>query len=153
MKQKLTLIDFVFLKLRTPKTSPEKLSEKSRFRGRLYKQYGQSTKALLNSASQHFYHNRCALARKLSWKKSLLLTCKILQLLVNTLAANHKYHILNRDNLKIPIQIQFSEKQKTFSQLFPAFLKSRLNFKHFEQKDDPPTFCISEIGDSENVAI
>ena len=129
------------------------MSEKSRSRGRLYKQYGKSTQALLNSASQHFYHNRWALARKLSRKEFLLMTCKILQLLVNTVAANDKYHILNRETLKIPIQIQFSQKQQTFSQLFPAFLKSSLIFKHFEQKDDTPRFCTSEIGDSENVVI
>ena len=47
--------------------------------------------------------------------------------------------------------MQLSGKEKTFSQLFVAFLKSRLNFKHFEKKDDPHRFCISEITDSENV--
>ena len=55
-------------------------------------------------------------------------------LLVNTLAANEKYHILNRDNLMIPIQMQLSQKEKTFSRFFAAFLKSRLSFKHFEKK-------------------
>ena len=34
---------------------------------------------------------------------------------------------------------------------FAAFLKSRLNFKYFEKKDDPNEFCSSEIRDSENV--
>ena len=61
------------------------------------------------------------------------------------------YPVLNRDNLTVPIQMQLSEKEKTFSQLFPAFLKYRLNFKHFEKKDDPNSFCISEITDSGNV--
>ena len=88
---------------------------------------------------------------KLSWKNSLLLTCKILGLLVNTLATDEKYPVLNRDNLTIPIQMQLSQKQKTFSQFFAAFLKSTLNFEHFEKKDDPHRFCISEITDSENV--
>ena len=72
-------------------------------------------------------------------------------LLVNTLAADEKYPVLNRDNLTIPIQTQLSEKQKTFSEFFPAFLKSRLNLKHFEKEDDPHRFCIFEITDSENV--
>ena len=53
-------------------------------------------------------------------------------MLVNTLAADGKYPVLNRDNLTIPIQMQLSQKQKTFSQFFAAFLKSTLNFKHFE---------------------
>ena len=87
----------------------------------------------------------------MSWKKSLLLTWKILQLLVNTLAANEKYPVLNRDNLTIPIKMQLSQKQKTSSQFLAAFLKSRLNFEYFEQKDDPHRFCISQITDSENV--
>ena len=47
--------------------------------------------------------------------------------------------------------MQLSQKQKTFSQFFAGFLKSRLNFEHFEEKDDLHRFCISEITDSENV--
>ena len=31
-----------------------------------------------------------------------------------------------------PIQVHLSEKQKTFSQLFCAFLKSTLNFERFQ---------------------
>ena len=127
------------------------MSKKSRFRGCFDKQYGKRAQALLKSASQHLYHIHRSLPRKLSWKKSLLLTCKILGLLVNTLAADEKYPVLNRDNLTIPIQMQLSQKQKTFSQFFAAFLKSTLNFKHFESKDDPHRFCIFEVTDSENV--
>ena len=89
--------------------------------------------------------------RRLTWKKSLLLTPKIFGLLINTLAADEKFLVLHRDNLTIPIQMQLSQKQKTFSEFFAAFLKSRLNFKYFLKKDDPPRFCIFEITDSENV--
>ena len=35
-------------------------------------------------------------------------------LLVNTLAADEKYIVLNRENLTIPIQMQLSEKKKRF---------------------------------------
>ena len=87
---------------------------------------------------------------QLSWKKSLLFTCQILVLLVNTLAANEKYPVLNRDNLTIPIQMQLSQKQKTFSQFLVAFFKSRLNLERFEIKDDSHRFCISKITDSVN---
>ena len=41
--------------------------------------------------------------------------------------------------------------KKTFSQFFAAPLKFSFNFKHFEKKDHPHSFCISEITDSENV--
>ena len=87
----------------------------------------------------------------MSLKKSLFLTCQILGLLVNTLAADEKYPVLNRDNLTILILMQLSQIQNTFSQFFAAFLKSRLNFKYFENKDDVDRFCISEITDSENL--
>ena len=127
------------------------MSKKSHFRGHFDKQHDKRAQTLLKSASQHLSHIHRSLPRKLSWKKSLLLTCKILGLLVNTLAADEKYPVLNRDNLTIPIQMQLSQKQKTFSQFFAAFLKSTLNFKHFESKDDPHRFCIFEVTDSENV--
>ena len=74
-------------------------------------------------------------------------------LLVNTLAADDKYPALNRDNLTIPIQMQLSQKQKTFSEFLAAFLKSCLNFKYSEEKDDPHRFCNCEITNSENVVI
>ena len=127
------------------------MSKKSRFRGCFDKQYGKRAQALLKSASQHLYHIHRSLPRKLSWKKSLLLTCQILGLLVNTLATDEKYPVLNRDNLTLPIQIQLYEKEKHFSEFFAVFLRSKLNFEHFEKKDDPHSFCISEITDSENV--
>ena len=84
-------------------------------------------------------------------KTSLLLTCYFLGMLVNTLAADKKYRVLNRDNLTIPIQMQLSEKQKTFSKFFAALLEFTLNFKYFKNKYDPHRFFISEIKDSEYV--
>ena len=127
------------------------MSKKSSFIGCLDKHYGKRAETLLKSASQQLYHIHWSLASKLCLKKSLLSTGQILELLVNTLATDEKYPVLNRDNLTIPIQMQLSQKQKTFSQFFAAFLKSTLNFEHFEKKDDPQRFCISEITDSESV--
>ena len=127
------------------------MSKKSRFRGCFDKQYGKRAQALLKSASQHLYHIHRSLPRKLSWKKSLLLTCQILGLLVNTLAADEKYPVLNRDNLTIPIQMQLSQKQKTFSQFFAAFLKSSINFKYFVKKMTLIDFVFPKLLTSENV--
>ena len=62
---------------------------------------------------------------------------KILTLFVITLTVDEKHYLLSRDNLTQTIQIQLSQKQKTFFQFFLAFLKSILNFKHFPKKDDP----------------
>ena len=67
------------------------------------------------------------------------------------MAANEKYPVFSRDNLAIAIQMQLSQKQKTFSEFFATFLKSRLNSEHSQLKDDPQRFCIFEVTDSENV--
>ena len=56
---------------------------------------------------------------------------------VNTLTVDEKHYLLNRDNLKEPIQMQLSKQQKILSEISFGFLNSLLNFKHFLQKDDP----------------
>ena len=61
----------------------------------------------------------------------------IVRLFVNTLTVNYKHYLLNRDNLTRAIQIQLSQKQKIFSEIFFAFLILLLNFKHLPQKDEP----------------
>ena len=48
-----------------------------------------------------------------------------------------------------PIQILLSQKQKTSSQFFSAFLKSTLNFEHSRKNDDLHSRCISQITVSE----
>ena len=55
----------------------------------------------------------------------------------NTLTADDKYFLLNRDNLTPPIRMQFSQKETAFSQFFLTFSKSTLDFEDFEQRDDP----------------
>ena len=99
------------------------MSKNSRFRGCFDKQRGKRPQALLKSASQHLYHIHWLLATKLCLKISLLLTCQILGLLVNTLAANEKYLVLNRNNLTVPTQIQLSEKQKNFVLIFCCIIQ------------------------------
>ena len=44
--------------------------------------------------------------------------------------------------------MQLSQKQKTLSQFFAAFLKSNLKFEHWEEKDDPHGWCMCQIKDS-----
>ena len=55
----------------------------------------------------------------------------------NILTAKDKYFLLNRDIFRQPIQIELSQKDKKISQFVPAFFKCRLNFEHFQEKDDP----------------
>ena len=76
------------------------------------------------------------------WKKSPLVTYKILRLFVNTLTVNDKHYLLKRENLTQPIQMQLSQKQKNLS-IFFWISKSILNFKHLPTKDHPRSWCIS----------
>ena len=59
------------------------------------------------------------------------------KLFPNILCANGKYSLLARDNLMQRLLMFLSQKQKTFSEFFSSFLKSTLNLKHFQRKDDP----------------
>ena len=104
------------------------------FKGSFGKQHGTRAQILLKFAWQHFYHILWSLWRESTFKKSLLVICKISRQFPNTLSADGKYSLVNRDNLTQPIQMQLSQKQKTFSQFFSAFLKSTLNLEHFPKK-------------------
>ena len=55
-----------------------------------------------------------------------------------------KCSLPNRDNLTQPIHMQLSQKVKTFSDFFPAFPKSRLNFENFQKKDDAHSLFICQ---------
>ena len=82
----------------------------------------------------------------------MLVLCKMLGLFVNILTVDDKCSLLKRENLTQPIQILLSQKQVTVSQFFFGFLKSILNFEHFQKKDNPHSQCIlyirgTEIGD------
>ena len=52
-------------------------------------------------------------------------------------------------NLRQQFQTPLSEKEKTFSWFFIAFLKCAWNLEHFQKKDEYSTLIISEIIDAE----
>ena len=52
------------------------------------------------------------------------------------MSAADKCFLPNRDNLIQPIHTQFCQKLKVFSEFFPPFSTSTLNFEHFQKKDD-----------------
>ena len=84
------------------------------------------------------------MGRQLNCKKSLLVIWKILRLFVNTFSAVDKDSLPNREDLTQTIEFKLSQKQKSFPAIFSAFSKSKLNFEHFQKKDDPHSFFISE---------
>ena len=61
---------------------------------------------------------------------------EILKVFVNTWIAADKYPIQDCENLRLPIQIQLSEKGKVFSAFFVPFLESTSNFKNLEKNGD-----------------
>ena len=74
---------------------------------------------------------------------------EILRPFFNGLTADDKYSSTNMKNLAQQFQTPLSLKQKTFSQLFIAFLKCAWNLEHFQKKDEYPSLIISEIIDAE----
>ena len=148
-QKKKTLIADVFPKLRTRKNLARSMAKKSRFKGSFKKKHGKCARTLVKCQGQLLYHIYRSLLTRLSYKKCLLVICKISSLFINTLSADGKYSVFNRDNLTQPIQMQLSRKEKTFSSFFFAYSRSNWNFEHFLKKNDAHSRCISEITDPE----
>ena len=52
-------------------------------------------------------------------------------------------------NFTKQLEVPLSQKQKTFSGLFLAFLKCALNLEHFEKKDEYSRLVFSKVFGSE----
>ena len=104
---------------------------------------------LLKSARHYYYPFFSSILDKLSCKKSALVWCEILRLFVKTLTADDKYSGSNMQSLWQQFQTSLSQKQKTFSGFFIAFLKCAWNLEHFQKKDEYPSLFIYEIIDAE----
>ena len=85
----------------------------------------------------------------MSWKKSAIIGSEILTLFFNALTTDYKYSRRNMLNFTQQLEAPLSQKQKTFSGFFLAFLKCALNLKHFEKKDQYCSVVISKVTDSE----
>ena len=86
----------------------------------------------------------------MSYKKSPSVWCEILRLFINALTADDKYSGSNMQNLLQQVQTPLSQKQKTLSGYFIAFLKCAWNLEHFQKKDEYSSLIISEIIDAES---
>ena len=112
------------------------LSKKRRFRTRFDSQHVKVSQIRAKSQWERLRHVFPSLSGKLIWKMSPLVLGEVLVVFVNRLTADGKYPVQDCENLQLPIQMQLSEKRKTFSEFFVPFLESTSNFKHFEKKDD-----------------
>ena len=72
-----------------------------------------------------------------------------MRLFVNALTADDKYSGSNMQNFPQQFLAALSQKQKSFSGFFIAFLKWALNLEHFQKKDEYPSLIFSEIIDAE----
>ena len=133
-KKKLTLIAYLFLRLPLAKNVVRYMCKKFHFRLSFQNEHGERVSNLFKFEPQNLYHIYWSTRRLFSCKKFVLVICKCFRLFVNTMSAVDKCSLPNRDNLLEPIHMQLSKKLKTFFQLFRAFSKSRLNFKHFQKK-------------------
>ena len=64
------------------------------------------------------------------------------------MTTDDKYSRWNMLNFTQQPEEPLSQKQKTFSRFFLAFMKCALNLEHFEKKDEYPSLIISKIIDS-----
>ena len=78
-------------------------------------QIGRDSSAILMAAPLKYL---LITLKVVDWKKSLLVIHKFLRLFVDTLIVDDKHYLLNRDNLAQQIQMQLSQKQKNFCELF-----------------------------------
>ena len=147
----MTLIADFFLRLRPPKIAVTSMSKESPFRLVFEKQHGKLVPTLLKSERKHtifvpyMYHICWSMWKQLSCKNSVLVICKILSLCFNTLRAVANYSVLNRNNLTQTMQLSKKKNiKKLFHNFFSAFLKSSLNFEHFDKRDEPQSWFISE---------
>ena len=140
----MTLIAYLFLRVRPAKNVVRYMCKKSLFRLTVQKEHSKRVSTLFKSDGQHLYLIYWSAGTKFSCKNSLLVICKSLRLFFNTMTAVDKCSLPNRDNVMQPIHMELFQKLKTFCEFFIAFSKSRLNFEHFERKDDADSLFISE---------
>ena len=89
---------------------------------------------LLKSARHHYYPFFSAIRGKLSCKNSRSVWYEILRLFFNALTADDKSSGSNMQNFPQQFQTPLSQKQKTFSRFYIAFLKCAWNLEHFQKK-------------------
>ena len=65
---------------------------------------------------------------------SPLVLREIFGVVVDTLPTDAKYPVEYYENLRLPIEMQLSKKQKDFSEFVVLFMDSASRFKHFKKK-------------------
>ena len=124
-RKKMTLIAYLFLRLRPAIKVVRYMCKKSRFRLPFKKEHGRLVSTLFKFERQHLYHIYWSTGRQLSCEKSLLVIWESLRLFLNTMSAIGKCSVPNRDNLMEAIHMQLSKKLKIFCSFILYFRNLR----------------------------
>ena len=121
-----------FPKLQTVKNLDRSPCKKRRFGTRFDSQHLKESQTLAKTPWESFYHVFSSFWENFIWKMSPLVLGKIFGVFLYTLTGDGTYPVEDWEYLQFPMQMQLSEKRKTFSELFLLFLEST-NFKHLEK--------------------
>ena len=132
--KKMIVIANVFPKLQTVNDLVKPLSRKRSFRTSFGSQHVKGSQILVKSVGERFYHIFWWIWGEMTWKISLLLNVEILSVFVNILTTDENYPFGDSGDLQFPIQMQLSEKAKTF---FVPLMESSSRFKYFLKKVHP----------------
>ena len=119
--KEIIIIANVFPKLQTLKIFIRPLCKKRHFKKRFEGQHVKTSQLLAKSLSERFYDVFSPLAGNLIWKMSPLILGEIVGVFANTLTADGKYPVQYYENLPLPIEMQLSQKRKTFSNFLFQF--------------------------------
>ena len=147
----MTLIDFVFPKLRTPKTWSDKFPKSPVSEDPSTSQMVNVPKRFPNLRQSTFmiFIDHCQVNwvgkphsywHAKSWD-CLLTYCLPMKIILFLKDTNKRYEF----------RCSYLRNEKLFLKFLLDFWNLQKSFKYFENKDDPHRFCISEITDSQNV--
>ena len=132
-----------------PKNVLAWMPESSSFRTSFRSQLVHVSQTLLNSTGHHLHPNFAVIQHTLRQETSLLVRSKIVGVFGNTLAGDHMYSRHNWGKFSQLDKILLSQKGKTFSWTFIAYLESPQNFGRFGEKSELYRLNSSEGIDSE----
>ena len=144
-KKTMSFLASLFPILLFPKEVATETSRGSRFKTPFCNQRVNGFQTPLKVARHHYYPFSPWIPGKLSWKNTVLLWSNILRLFAKTLTADDNNPCRNMQNFRQQLQTLLSEKRKSFSGFFIAFLKCTWNLQHLWKKDECPSLIISEI--------
>ena len=124
----------VISKLQTVKTFVRALSKNRCFRERVDSQHVKLSEILAKSSWKHSYHLCSSFWENLIWKMSPPVLGEILGIFVDRMPADGQYPVEYHENLRLPIQMQLSKKQKAFFSIFCSISEIYIKFQTFWKK-------------------